>query len=86
MITFKSPRFPTGKNISGITGWRIDQWKRTQWLQLSIIFPPTINVKTVSNLIMELPRNLLHLTRIQERGMGKRDRKRLMQQNPMLFG
>jgi hypothetical protein len=73
MITLQSPGSPTGKNFSGITGWRLDQWKRTQRLQLSMSIPPTKNVKTVSNLIMEFPIQLLHLARIQERGTGKRE-------------
>jgi hypothetical protein len=47
---------------------------------------PTRNVKTVSNLIVEFPRQLQDWRRIQERGMGKIDRTRMMQHNPMLFG
>jgi hypothetical protein len=70
---------PNREKLQRHHGWRLDQWKRTQRLQLSMRIPPTRNVKTVSNLIMEFPRQLLHLTRIQESGMGKRDRKRSMQ-------
>jgi hypothetical protein len=74
MITLQSPVSPTGENFSGITGWRLDQWKRTQQLQLSMSITPTMNVKIVSNLIMEFPKQLLQLTRIEEIVMGKETR------------
>jgi hypothetical protein len=79
IIALHSSGPPTGEKISGITGLRLYQWKRSQRLQLSMSIPPKRIVKTVSNLVVELPRHLLHLTIIQESGMGKRDRKRLMQ-------
>jgi hypothetical protein len=50
IIICQSHRSPTGKCISDIAGWRLDRRKRTHWMQLSMIIPPTRNVKTLSNL------------------------------------